>query len=130
MSLLTSLFVIFFLLSYGNPRGLHSFPTRRSSDLRLMAGAHRTNEVSIEANGLQFQYQEWGDARSRHAVVLLHGFAATKAAWEETAIDLAREYRVVALDQRGHGRTQRAPAGDYSRGTKVEVLEAVIAALG
>src|SRR5688500_20305600 len=73
MSLLTSLFVIFFLLSYGNPRGLHSFPTRRSSDLRLMAGAHRTNEVSIEANGLQFQYQEWGDARSRHAVVLLHG---------------------------------------------------------
>jgi pimeloyl-ACP methyl ester carboxylesterase len=95
-----------------------------------MAGAHRTNEVSIEANGLTFQYQEWGDARSRHAVVMLHGFAETKAAWEETAVDLAREYRVIALDQRGHGRSQRAPDRDYSRATQVEDLEAVIAALG
>jgi pimeloyl-ACP methyl ester carboxylesterase len=95
-----------------------------------MAGAHRTNEASIEANGLQFQYQEWGDARSRHAVILLHGFAETKAAWEETALDLAREYRVIALDQRGHGRSQRASDRDYSRATQVEDLEAVIGALG
>ncbi|MSP22821.1 MAG: alpha/beta hydrolase [Dehalococcoidia bacterium] len=95
-----------------------------------MAGAHRTNEVSIEANGLQFQYQEWGDARSRHAVVLLHGFAETKAAWEETAADLAREYRVIAIDQRGHGRSQRAPDRDYTRATQIEDLGAIIAVLG
>lgn len=95
-----------------------------------MAGAHRMNETSIEANGLQFQYQEWGDGRSRHAVILLHGYAETKAAWEETAVDLAREYRVIALDQRGHGRTQRAPDRDYTRATQVEDLEAVVGALG
>ncbi len=95
-----------------------------------MAGAHRMNETSIEANGLQFQYQEWGDARSRHAVVLLHGYAETKGAWEETAVDLAREYRVIAVDQRGHGRSQRAADRDYTRATQVEDLEALIGALG
>ncbi len=95
-----------------------------------MAGSHRMNETTMEANGLQFHYQEWGDARSRHAVVLLHGFAETKAAWEETAIDLAREYRVVAVDQRGYGRSQRATDRDYTRATQVEDLEAIIAGLG
>src|SRR5205807_8949937 len=32
-----SLYISFFLCSYGHPRDLHSFPTRRSSDL---LGAH------------------------------------------------------------------------------------------
>jgi len=95
-----------------------------------MAAAQRSTDGVVEANGLEFHYQEWGDSRSRHAIVMLHGFAQTSAAWEETAVDLAREYRVIAIDQRGHGNSQRASDRDYTRATQVEDLVAIVEALG
>ncbi len=95
-----------------------------------MSSANRPREEVIEANGLQFHYLEWGDTRSRHALIMLHGFAETKSVWEEVAQELAREHRVIALDQRGHGASQRAPDHDYSRATQVEDLEAIVNNLG
>ena len=47
-------------------------------------------------------------------VLLLHGLAGTAVEWEETAAWLSATHRVVALDQRGHGRSERRPA-DVSR---------------
>lgn len=47
-------------------------------------------------------------------VLLLHGLAGTAAEFEETAAWLTETHRVVALDQRGHGRSERRP-GDLSR---------------
>jgi len=41
--------------------------------------------------------------------LLLHGLAGTAVEWEETAAWLTETHRVVALDQRGHGRSERAP---------------------
>ncbi|MEE8336722.1 MAG: alpha/beta hydrolase [Dehalococcoidia bacterium] len=95
-----------------------------------MATSNRSREETIKANGLQFHYQEWGDVRTKHALILLHGFAETKRIWEEVGQELAREYRVIALDQRGHGSSASAPDNDYSRATQVEDLEAVITTLG
>ena len=46
--------------------------------------------------------------------LLLHGLAGTAREWDETASWLVETHRVVALDQRGHGRSERAPA-DVSR---------------
>ena len=34
-----------------------------------MAAAHGEPKVTIEANGLHFQYQEWGDTRTKHALI-------------------------------------------------------------
>ena len=48
------------------------------------------------------------------SVLLLHGLAGTAVEWEETAAWLSATHRVVALDQRGHGRSERRPA-DVSR---------------
>ena len=95
-----------------------------------MSAANKATEATIDANGLHFQYQEWGDTRTKHAVLLLHGYAETKSMWDETAQDLAREYRVIAVDQRGHGGSSRAADLDYTRATQVEDLEAIIEALG
>ena len=92
--------------------------------------ANRSQNSVIEANGLNFHYREWGDSRTKHALILLHDYGETAATWEEIAIDLAREYRVVAVDQRGHGASDRAPDHDYSRATQVEDLEAIVEALG
>jgi esterase len=50
------------------------------------------------------------------AVLLLHGFNQTARSWDEFAERIATEgCRAVAIDQRGHGDSDRAPAGDYSR---------------
>jgi pimeloyl-ACP methyl ester carboxylesterase len=47
-------------------------------------------------------------------VLLLHGLAGHCGEWEHTAAALTPAYRVLALDQRGHGRSEREPV-DVSR---------------
>ncbi len=64
--------------------------------------------------GLRFHYLDWGTA-GRASVLLLHGGAQTAHSWDEVAPDLARDHHVLALDQRGHGDTDWAPAGRYRR---------------
>jgi pimeloyl-ACP methyl ester carboxylesterase len=49
-------------------------------------------------------YEEAGDPEAP-AVVLLHGFTASLRMWAAQADALAGEYRVIAPDLRGHGRT-------------------------
>ena len=95
-----------------------------------MSNSTRPRDEFVEANGLRFHYREWGDTRTRHAVILLHGYAETSEAWTDTAQDLAREFRVIAIDQRGHGQSDRATDRDYTRATQMEDLEAIIESLG
>ncbi len=95
-----------------------------------MASANRSRDEMIAANGLQFSYLDWGDVRTRDAMIMLHGFAETKLVWQAVAPELSREYRVIAYDQRGHGRSERAADNDYSRASQVEDLGGLIAGLG
>jgi pimeloyl-ACP methyl ester carboxylesterase len=62
-----------------------------------------------------------GDA----VVVLLHGLAGSAQEMWPTAETLAADHRVVAVDQRGHGRSTRRPA-DLSRRAYVEDVAAVV----
>ena len=95
-----------------------------------MSNSIRPRSEFVEANGLRFHYREWGDIRTRQAVVMLHGYAETSDVWNDTVPDLAREFRVIAIDQRGHGQSDRAPDHDYTRATQMEDLEAIIESLG
>jgi pimeloyl-ACP methyl ester carboxylesterase len=62
-------------------------------------------------------------------IVLLHGLAGYAAEWHETASWLASGHRVVALEQRGHGRSERRP-DDVSRQAFVADAEAWLEWLG
>jgi pimeloyl-ACP methyl ester carboxylesterase len=95
-----------------------------------MASSNKPHDEFIEANGMSFHYRESGDPRTKHAIVMLHGYAETSEAWAECTLDLAREFRVIALDLRGYGRSDRATDLDYTRATQVEDLEAIIDGLG
>lgn len=95
-----------------------------------MANPGKARDEFIEANGLRFHYREWGDTRTKHALVLLHGYAETSEVWNDMAVDLAREFRVIAIDQRGYGQSSRVPDHDYSRSRQIEDLEAIIEQLG
>lgn len=68
-------------------------------------------------------------AALRPAVLLLHGLMGRASQWAGTARRLAGGHRVVALDQRGHGRSGK-PEGPYSREAYVADAAAVIEQLG
>ncbi|MDR7245139.1 MULTISPECIES: alpha/beta fold hydrolase [Priestia] len=63
----------------------------------------------IELNGLTFQYREVGEA-SAPAIVALHALGMSAESWDEVAGVLGKEYRFLALDQRGHGGSERTDA--------------------
>jgi pimeloyl-ACP methyl ester carboxylesterase len=60
------------------------------------------------------------------AVVLAHGWCCSTAFWAAQIRDLATDHRVVAYDQRGHGRSPANPA--YGTEPLADDLEAVLKA--
>ncbi|GAA2437160.1 alpha/beta hydrolase [Streptomyces glaucus] len=60
------------------------------------------------------------------AVVLAHGWTCSTAFWAAQVRDLAADHRVVAYDQRGHGRSPASPA--CSTDALADDLEAVLRA--
>lgn len=83
----------------------------------------------VRAGNLNLHVAEWGDP-SAPPMVLLHGFMAHARTWDLFAADLARDYRVLAVDQRGHGDSDPAPDGAYTVDQYVGDAEQLVAALG
>jgi pimeloyl-ACP methyl ester carboxylesterase/nicotinamidase-related amidase len=62
-------------------------------------------------------------------VVFLHGVMGRGASWLPITAELAPRFRCIALDQRGHGRSDK-PASGYDRESYVADLAAVVDELG
>jgi pimeloyl-ACP methyl ester carboxylesterase len=85
----------------------------------------------IEFRGLRFHYRDWPSKRvGAPDLVLLHGFTGHARSWDAFAEAMTDRYRVLALDQRGHGETAWAPADRYGVEEMTEDLAAFVAALG
>jgi pimeloyl-ACP methyl ester carboxylesterase len=67
--------------------------------------------------------------RNRPAVVLLHGEMNSLQSWDSWAQRLSENYRVVSIDEPGHGLTGPTVAGDYSRAGMVSFVHAVFGRL-
>jgi pimeloyl-ACP methyl ester carboxylesterase len=61
-----------------------------------------------ERDGAQLRCADYGGAGP--SVLLLHGLLGYAREWHSTATWLSRTHRVVAPEQRGHGRSEREPA--------------------
>jgi pimeloyl-ACP methyl ester carboxylesterase len=59
--------------------------------------------------------------QEKPTVVLVHGFASALEAWATVSPALAATHRVIALDLKGFGWTDR-PEGDYSPGAQARLL--------
>lgn len=84
---------------------------------------------ALVLHGQRFHYTEWGPPAAA-PVLLLHGVTDHARSWDPLAASLAGRYRVLALDQRGHGDSDPAPDGDYSVVTIAEDVAAFADALG
>jgi pimeloyl-ACP methyl ester carboxylesterase len=64
----------------------------------------------VQANGTRFYYQQSGSGPD---VVLVHAVTSNQAVWLFSGLvdALASDYRVTAYDLRGHGFSERPPAG-------------------
>jgi pimeloyl-ACP methyl ester carboxylesterase len=82
----------------------------------------------LDHDGVSIAYDEVGP-EDGPPIVLLHGLSGARTTWHEVAQDLARDHRVYAVDQRGHGGSARA-RGTYDvehwAGDVVAFLEQVV----
>jgi pimeloyl-ACP methyl ester carboxylesterase len=88
---------------------------------------HRDRTIVL--NGHRFHYTEWGAAGSP-PLLMLHGVTGHARTWDEEAAALAARYRVLALDQRGHGDSDPSPHADYTVATLSADVAAFADALG
>jgi pimeloyl-ACP methyl ester carboxylesterase len=94
-----------------------------------MAPLTEPRDGSLPLRGFRLHFLEWGNPAGR-PLVLLHGITGHARTWDTLAIALAEEWRVFAVDQRGHGDSDPAPDGDYTVGAMAEDLGAFADAQG
>lgn len=56
----------------------------------------------LDINGAKIYYEEYGQGEP---LILLHGFGRTLADWKPFIPEFSKNYRVIAWDMRGHGRS-------------------------
>ena len=61
----------------------------------------------VDLEGLKLHYLDWGGPGT--PLIALHGFTGHAHTWDSTAAALSERFRVLALDQRGHGDSDWAP---------------------
>jgi pimeloyl-ACP methyl ester carboxylesterase len=78
--------------------------------------------------GLRIHYLDWG-ANGKQPLVLLHGIARVAHNFDHLAPHFTKDYRVIAVDMRGHGDSGWHPDGAYLVEDYVSDVEGLIAQL-
>jgi pimeloyl-ACP methyl ester carboxylesterase len=89
--------------------------------------AYRSRNIVLRQ--MRFHYLEWG-ASDAPPIVLLHGGHQSAHSWDLVSLHLAQRFRVLALDQRGHGDSEWARDVSYTNHEMSLDAEAFITALG
>lgn len=92
------------------------------------ADASLPEDRHLVVDGLRLHYLDWaGDGPD---LVFLHGGALTAHTWDVVCLALSPDHRCLALDQRGHGDSEWAPAMEYDIEHHVGDLTGFIDQLG
>ena len=114
----------------GRPRGptaAAAYTQPDSTEVWLMVTRpYQAHDVRLPA-GHRLRYYEW--AGSGTNLVLLHGSGSYALQWEWVADHLGERFHVFAVDQRGHGDSDR-PDGEYSAEEYAEDIHQLVDTLG
>jgi pimeloyl-ACP methyl ester carboxylesterase len=83
-------------------------------------------DTYLEVEGARVRYLDVGEGPP---VVLIHGFASSLETWLAVIPELKKHHRVLALDLKGFGWTDR-PEGDYSPAAEAQLVRALMDARG
>ena len=75
-----------------------------------MTTGKQPEDKFVNVNGLNLHYLDWGGPADR-PLLLLHGLTSNAHSWDFFARHLCQDFRVYALDQRGHGDSDHAQDG-------------------
>lgn len=76
-------------------------------------------------DGAQIYYKDWGDKQAQ-TIVFHHGWPLTSDEWDSQMLFfLAKGYRVIAHDRRGHGRSSQTDTGNEMDTYAADVAELV-----
>lgn len=89
----------------------------------------RFESCRTKAGRIVQSFVQWGEP-NRPVMVLLHGLTGHARVWDAFAHAMAPRYRVIALDQRGHGDTEWPQPPAYDTSDFVEDLLALALARG
>jgi len=83
----------------------------------------------IDLAGYRMAYRQWGNTDQTEAIVLIHGITSSSLSWIRVAPRLADQTRVIAVDLKGHGDSDR-PASGYRLADQAGEVAQLVHALG
>src|SRR5690606_16642447 len=108
--------------SPARPRAISPAAGRLARDTvsRMEPISHRVEG----ADGLSLHVLEW--SREGVPMILLHGHGNEAHLWDDFVPAVAPYYRVLAVDQRGHGDSDWDPQGRYDADALADDLERIL----
>ncbi|MGH3959158.1 alpha/beta fold hydrolase [Mycobacterium sp.] len=102
------------------------YPARAPADIPIHLPPSRT--VAVRApDGTRLHTEVFGP-EDGYPIVLAHGITCAIRVWANQIADLATDYRVIAFDHRGHGRSGVPPRRNYTLHHLASDLDAVLEA--
>jgi len=86
-------------------------------------------DTFLTIDGLRLHLRDWGGPDVPPAILLVHGLASNARIWDLLAPLLVPNFRLIAIDQRGHGLSDK-PDDGYDLPTIAGDLARAMAALG
>lgn len=100
---------------------------RMEHGVGLRAPGAAVQDSFVRVNGVRLHYRDWGGRGE--PVILLAGLGNTARIYDDMAPELARDFRVLAMTRRGHGRSE-VPESGYALDTLVADLRGFMDAMG
>jgi len=75
----------------------------------MVAAVRAPLEASVSVNGVSLTYFEWGRGSDGDPLLLVHATGFHARCWDQVVAHLGSR-RVIAIDQRGHGRSDKVEA--------------------
>ena len=83
---------------------------------------HSKYSKFAEINGVKLHYQEKGEGTS---LVLIHGYTSLSYTWKDVFEPLSKNFRVIAVDLKGFGFSEK-PDGDYSKREQAVLVKGLL----